>query len=49
MDKRRDVIVKFQVPTAGEYQLDFSVYLGFGVLYVNVGLSQYRSFGKWVR
>jgi hypothetical protein len=39
MDKRRDVIVKFQVPTAGEYQLDFAVYLGFRVLYVSFGLT----------
>ena len=47
MDKRRDVIVKFQVPTAGEYQLDFAVYLGFGILYVNFGFTMYGTFGNW--
>jgi hypothetical protein len=29
MVKKRDFIVKFQVPTAGECQADFAVYLGF--------------------
>eukprot|EP00957_Ditylum_brightwellii_P194596 14822464-Ditylum_brightwellii.AAC.1 len=49
MAKRREVIVKFQVPTAGDYQADFSVYLGFGVLYVNFGLTRYRTFGNWAK
>eukprot|EP00957_Ditylum_brightwellii_P208718 15358654-Ditylum_brightwellii.AAC.4 len=29
MVEKRDAIVKFQVPIAGEYQADFAVYHGF--------------------
>eukprot|EP00957_Ditylum_brightwellii_P189031 14390493-Ditylum_brightwellii.AAC.1 len=41
--------IKTVVTVAGNanYQLDFAVYLGFGNLYVNFGLSNYGTFGNW--
>ena len=49
MVEKRDFIIKFQVPTTGEYQADFAVYLGFGVLYVNFELTKYGTFENWTK